>query len=59
MISTLGVKYDLIFALRSQIVDYLRETFYRFALEYLQSARSEKSEKKKDVVFTSEKPDHF
>ena len=42
MESTLGVKYDLILALRSQIFESLRATFYRNALEYLQSARSEK-----------------
>ena len=41
--STLGVKYDLILALRSQIFEYLRETFFRQALVYLQSARSDKN----------------
>ena len=45
--STLGVKYDLILALRSQIFEYLRETFYGHALEYLQSACSEKKKGKK------------
>ena len=45
MESTLGVKYDVALALRSQIYEYLRETFCRHALEYLQSARSEKKEK--------------
>ena len=33
-------------ALRSQMFAYLRETLYRHALEYLQSARSEKKKKK-------------
>ena len=41
--STLGVKYDLTLALRRQILEYLRETFYRHALEYLKPARAEKS----------------
>ena len=36
----MGVKYDLMLALRSQIFEYLHETFYR-ALEYLEPARSE------------------
>ena len=43
--STLGVKYDLILALRGQIFECLLETFYRYALEYLQSARSGKKRK--------------
>ena len=38
MESTFGVNYDLVLALRSQIFEYWRETFYRHALEYLQSA---------------------
>ena len=42
MESTLGVKYDLILALRIHIFENLLETFYRHVLEYLQSARSEK-----------------
>ena len=33
--STLGAKYDLILALRSQIFEYSRDLFYRYALEYL------------------------
>ena len=37
-----GVKYDWILALRSQTFEYLRETFCRHALEYLQSPRAEK-----------------
>ena len=49
MESTLGVEYDLMLALRSQICEYLSETFYRHALEYLQSARSKK---KKENIFT-------
>ena len=44
--STLGVKYDLILAIRSQIFQYLRETFYARALEYLEPARSEKKNEK-------------
>ena len=46
MESALGVKYDLTLALRTQILEYLRETLYRHALEYLQLARSEKKKKK-------------
>ena len=42
-----GVKCDLILALLGQIFEYLRETLYRHALEYLQSACSEKN--KNDV----------
>ena len=41
--STVGVKDDLILALRSQIFEYLRETFHRHDLEsYLEPARSER-----------------
>ena len=39
--SLLGVKYDLILVLRSQVFDYLRETLYEHALEHLEAARSE------------------
>ena len=39
---TLGVKYGLMPALRSHVFEYLLETFDRHALEYPQSARSEK-----------------
>ena len=42
MESSLGVKYNLILALRSQIFECCREAFYRHALECLQSASSEK-----------------
>ena len=41
----MGDKYDLTLALPSQIFEYLRESFCKRALEYLQSARSEKNEK--------------
>ena len=41
MESALGLKYDLILVLRSQIFESLRETFYRHALEFLQRARSD------------------
>ena len=41
MESTLGVKCDLMLALRSQIFEKSGTLFYRHALEYLQSARSE------------------
>ena len=47
MESALGVKYVLILALRSQIFEYLRETFYRHVLEYLQWVRPEKMKKKR------------
>ena len=49
MESTLGVKHDLMLmlALGSRIFEYLRETFYGHALEHLQSAGSEKNEKKR------------
>ena len=47
--ATLGVKYDVILVLRSQIFEYLRETFYRHALEYLEPARSEKKKKEKKI----------
>ena len=46
MESSLGVKYNLILALRSQIFECWRERFYTHALEYLQSARWEKNEDK-------------
>ena len=49
--ATLGVKYDVILDLRSQIFEYLRETFYRHALEYLQSARPEKTNRKRKLFF--------
>ena len=49
----MGDEYDLILALISQIFEYLRETFCRRALEYLQSARS----KKKKCCFPTETPD--
>ena len=55
--SIFGVNHDLILALRSQIFEYLRETFYGHALEYLQSACSEKKKGKKNV-FPTETPDH-
>ena len=38
--------------LRSQIFDFLRETFCRHALEYLQPARSEK--KSKEIFYSWE-----
>ena len=41
--STFDVNCDLALALRRQIFEYLRETFYRHALEYLKPARAEKS----------------
>ena len=47
----LGVKNDLILALRSQIFESLRETFCRHALEYLQSARLEKNMQKMLVSY--------
>ena len=58
MESTLDVKYILTLALRSQIFEYWRETFYIHALEYLQSAR--RSEKKGNFFFfAAETPDHY
>ena len=45
MRSTLIVKYDFILALRSQIFEYLGETYYRHALESVEPARSEKKRK--------------
>ena len=50
--ATLGVKYDVILVLRSQIFEYLRETFYRHAVEYLQSPRFEQREGKKNPAET-------
>ena len=50
-----GVKCDLILALLGQIFEYLRETLYRHALEYLQSACSEKKWKKSSM----ETPGHY
>ena len=49
--TTLGDKSDLIKALHSQIFEYSRETCCRHALEYLQSARSEKQMKKKTFSY--------
>ena len=49
MESTLGVKYDLIMAPRSHILEYLRQTLklsFKNIPLYLQSARSEKKKKK-------------
>ena len=37
-----GVKLDLILALRSQFLEYLRETLYKHALEHLEAARPDK-----------------
>ena len=48
-IYTWYIIYDVILALRRQIFEYSRETFCRSALEYLQSARSEKKEKENAV----------
>ena len=45
------------FALRSQIFEYLREPFCSRALEYLQSARSERRTKK--MLFSYETPNHY
>ena len=53
---TLGVKYDLILALRSQIFERLREKFDGDAVGHLQSARSEKKKIKR--FFPTETPDH-
>ena len=53
--STLGVTYDL--ALQSQIFEYLGDTFYRHALEYLEPARSEKQ--RKTIFLPTETPDHY
>ena len=48
----------LLLTLRSQVLEYLRETFYIHASEYLQSTRSKK--RKKTVCFCrTETPDHF
>ena len=56
----MGVKYDLIIvlALGSQILEHLRYALYRHALEYLQSACSEKKKKEKCVIPT-ETPDQY
>ena len=43
---TLGVNYDVILALRSQIFERLREKFDGDAVGYLQSARSGKKDNK-------------
>ena len=61
--STLGVKYDLILALRRQAFQYLRETFYRHAFEYLQTclgapAVGSSRKKMKRYVFPTETPAH-
>ena len=45
----MGDENDLILALRSQIFEYLRETFCRRALGYLQSVLSEK--KRENMLF--------
>ena len=49
--STLGDKYDLILALRSQIFEYLHECFYRHALRVpaIGLFRKKKKRKKKTV----------
>ena len=44
--STLGVKHDIISALRIYIFERLGEAFYRNALEHLQSVRSGEKKKK-------------
>ena len=49
----LGDKYDLKLALRNQIFEYLRETFFRRALGYLELAASKKKKK-----LPTEAPDH-
>ena len=49
---------SLILALCSPIFEYLRETFYRYALEYLQSAPSDQKQCKKKC-FPTETPDHY
>ena len=54
--STLGVKYDLIPALRSQMFEYLRETLYRHALEYLEPARSKT---KRKMFIPTATPEHY
>ena len=58
----MGVRYDLKLALRIQIFEYLLETFYRHALEHLQSARSAggKNEKIEFIFFCpAETPGHY
>ena len=50
MESTLDVNDDLMLALRSQIFEKSGTLFYRHALEYLQSARSEKKEEEKILL---------
>ena len=49
--SILDDENDLILALRSQIFEYLRFFFYRHALEYLQSPRSEKKNDQNNAAF--------
>ena len=38
----MGVNFDLLLVLRSQFFDFLRETFYKHALEHLEAAGPEK-----------------
>ena len=54
--STFDDKYDLISALRGQIVEYVRETFGRRTLGFLESACYKKNEKK--CFLPTETPDH-
>ena len=56
-----GVKYDLMLPLRSQIFEYLRETFNRHAqgsrVPVIGSLRKKKE--KKESYFTTEAPDQY
>ena len=55
--STRGLQYELTLVLRSQIFEYVRETFYRPFVDYLQLARLQEEMKKK--VIPAETPGHF
>ena len=39
----MSIEFDLILVLRSQFFDFLRETLYKDALEYLEAAGPEKN----------------
>ena len=57
MYPPIHLTYGLILVLRSQFFDYLRETFFKHALEHLEAARSEN--KGKQCFLLTETPDYF
>ena len=54
--STFCVEHGLMLALRSQILEYLREAFYRHALEYSTCNRFVQKKRGKETFFLRKRP---